>query len=147
MVENLRASGMRFGTTRKSRRGRSKGGGFAPQALRSVRAWAEQFDVPLLQLTPIDTISQLVLNPTQLTSVQAAQTIAARTDSLAPRAGAGFQQLDIAGTVDTARRLAALRAPTKALGLDGTRKAIEDAARRSNGWRAPRRGSMRWSAR
>src|SRR5688572_937641 len=81
VVENLRLSGMRFGTTRRTPARTVEGDGFAPQALRSVRQWAQQFDVPLLQLTPIDTIRQLVLNPTQLTSVQAAQTIAARTDS------------------------------------------------------------------
>ena len=58
----------------------------------------------------------------------AAQTIAARTDSSRRALEQSFQQLDIAGTVDTARRLAErLRATNpKALGLDGTRQAIED---------------------
>jgi uncharacterized protein (TIGR03545 family) len=128
VVENFRLSGMRFGTTRKTPARPVGGGGFAPQALRSVRQWAQQFDVPLLQLTPIDTIKQLVLNPTQLTSVQAAQTVAARTDSSRRALEQSFQQLDVAGTVDTARRLVErLRATSpRALGLDGTRQAIED---------------------
>ena len=128
VVENLRLSGMRFGTTRKTPARSVDGDGFAPQALRSVRQWAQQFDVPLLQLTPIDPIRQLVLNPTQLTSVRAAQAIAARTDSSRRALEQSFQQLDIAGTVDTARRLAdRLRGTNpRALGLDGTRQAIED---------------------
>jgi uncharacterized protein (TIGR03545 family) len=128
VVANLRLGGMRFGTIRKTPARPVEGDGFAPQALRSVRQWAEQFDVPLLKLTPIDTIKQLVLNPTQLTTVQAAQTIAARTDSSRRALEQSFQQLDIAGTVDSARRLAErLRATNpRALGLDGTRQAIED---------------------
>ena len=70
VVENLKLSGVRFGTTRKTPAKPVEGDGFAPQALRSVRQWAEQFDVPLLKLTPIDTVKQLVLNPAQLTTVK-----------------------------------------------------------------------------
>jgi uncharacterized protein (TIGR03545 family) len=119
---------MRFGTTRKTPARPVRGDGFAPQALRSVRQWAQQFDVPLLQLTPIDTIRQLVLNPTQLTTVRAAQSLVARTDSTRRALEQGFQQLDIGGTVDSARALAERVAATdpKKLGLDGTRRAIED---------------------
>jgi len=128
VVENFRLSGMRFGTDRETPARPVKGDGFAPQALRAVRQWSEQFDVPLLQLTPIDTIRQLVLNPTQLTSVQTAQAVAARADSARGALDRSFQQLDITGTVDTARRLVErLRATSpRTLGLDGTRKALED---------------------
>ena len=72
----------------------------------SVRQWARQFDVPLLQLTPIDTIRQLVLDPTQLGTVQAAEALVARTDSTRQALEQGFQALDIRGTVDSARALA-----------------------------------------
>ncbi|MGH7580900.1 MAG: TIGR03545 family protein [Gemmatimonadales bacterium] len=128
VVENFRLSGMRFGTERETPARPVKGDGFAPQALRAVRQWSEQFDVPLLQLTPIDTIKQLVLNPTQLTSVQSAQAVAARADSARGALDRSFQQLDIEGTVDTARRLVErLRATNpRALGVDGTRQALED---------------------
>ena len=52
--------------TRKTPARPVKGGGFAPKILQSVQQWGKQFDVPLLSLTPIDTIRQLVLDPTQL---------------------------------------------------------------------------------
>jgi uncharacterized protein (TIGR03545 family) len=128
VVERFALRGMRFGTTRKSPARPVEGDGFAPQALRQVREWAKQFDVPLLKLTPIDTIRQLALNPTQLGTVQAAQSLLARTDSTRKGLEQGFQQLDISGTVDTARVLADRLAKTNPgkLGLEGTRQAIED---------------------
>ncbi len=128
VVERFSLTGMRFGTTRKTPARPVKGDGFAPQALSQVRQWAAQFDVPLLQLTPIDTIRQLVLDPTKLTTVQAAQTLVARTDSTRRALEQGFQALDVGGTVDTARALVTRLGATdpKRLGVDGTRRAIED---------------------
>jgi uncharacterized protein (TIGR03545 family) len=127
VVENFTLHGMRFGTSRKSPARPVKGNGFAPQLLRSVRQWGQQFNVPLLSLTPIDTIKQLVLNPTQLGTVQAAQALLARTDSTKQALEQGFQQLDVKPTVDSARVLADRLAATdpKKLGLDGTRQAIQ----------------------
>ncbi len=127
VVERLALQGMRFGTPRKRPARPVKGGGFAPQALRAVRQWSEQFDVPILQLTPVDTIKSLVLNPTQLSTVQEAQGLLARTDSTRQALETGFKALDVQGTVDSARALADRLAATdpKTLGLDGTRRAIE----------------------
>src|SRR4051812_28625202 len=106
VVERFVLQGMRFGTTRKTPARPATGDGFAPQALKAVRQWSQQFDVPLLQLTPIDTIRSLVLNPTQLGTVQAAQGLLARTDSTQQALEQGFKTLDIRGTVDSARALA-----------------------------------------
>jgi uncharacterized protein (TIGR03545 family) len=105
-----------------------EGDGFASQTLRSVREWARQFDVPLLKLTPIDTVRQLVLNPTQLTTVRTAQALASRADSARKGLDQSFQQLDVKGTVDSARTLVTRLKATdpRKLGLDGTRRAIED---------------------
>jgi uncharacterized protein (TIGR03545 family) len=127
VVERLALQGMRFGTTRKRPARPVKGDGFAPQALRAVREWGQRFDVPLLQLTPIDTIKSLVLNPTQLGTVQAAQGLLARSDSTRQALEGGFKALDIQGTVDSARALADRLGKTdpRALGLDGTRQAIQ----------------------
>jgi uncharacterized protein (TIGR03545 family) len=129
VVESFRLAGVRFGTTRKTPAKPVEGDGFAPQALRSVREWARQFDVPLLKLTPIDTVKQLVLNPTQLTTVQTAQALAGRADSARQGLGQSFQQLDVQGTADSARALVTRLKATdpRKLGLDGTRRAIEDA--------------------
>lgn len=128
VVERLAMNGIRFGTTRKTAARPVEGDGFAPQALRAVRQWAQQFDVPLLKLTPIDTIKQLVLNPAQLTSVQTAQALVARTDSTRKALEQEFNSLDIESTVDSARGLAERLSATdpRKLGVDGTRKAIED---------------------
>jgi len=127
VVERFTLHGMRFGTARKVPARPVKGGGFAPQALRAVRQWSQQFDVPILQLTPIDTIRQLVLNPTQLGTVQAAQGLITRTDSTRQALEQGFKQVDIRGTVDSARTLADRLAATdpRTLGLDGTRQAVQ----------------------
>ena len=128
VVENLHLGGVRFGTARKTPAKPVEGEGFAPQALRSVREWARQFDVPLLKLTPIDTVKQLVLNPGQLTTVKTAQALAGRADSARKGLEQSFQQLDVDRTVDSARALATRLKATdpRKLGLDGTRKAVED---------------------
>jgi uncharacterized protein (TIGR03545 family) len=127
VVERFALQGMRFGTSRKTPARPVSGDGFAPQALRAVRAWGQQFDVPILQLTPIDTIKQLVLNPDQLGTVQAAQGLLARTDSTRQALEQGFTTVDVRGTVDSARALADRLSKTDArsLGLDGTRQAIQ----------------------
>ena len=127
VIERLSLSGMRFGTDRKTPARPVKGGGFAPKLLQTVEQWTQQFDVPLLSLTPIDTIRQLVLDPTQLTTIREAQALLARTDSTRKALDEGFRQLDISQTLDSARGLVQRLSGTdpKKLGLDGTRKAIE----------------------
>jgi uncharacterized protein (TIGR03545 family) len=127
VIENLSLTGMRFGTKRKKPARPPSGKGFAPQVYRAVQQWANQFNVPLLSLTPIDTIRQLALDPTQLTTIREAQALLARTDSTRKTIEQGFQQLDIGATLDSARTLAQRLAATdpKKLGLDGTREAIQ----------------------
>jgi uncharacterized protein (TIGR03545 family) len=127
VIERLSLSGMRFGTSRKTPARPVKGGGFAPKLLQAVDQWTQQFDVPLLSLTPIDTIRQLALDPTQLTTIREAQALVARTDSTRKALDQGFQQLNIRETLDSARTLAQQLSATnpKQLGVDGTRKAIE----------------------
>jgi uncharacterized protein (TIGR03545 family) len=127
VIERLTLRGMRFGTTREKPARRLGGDGFAPRAYRSVEQWGQQFNVPLLSLTPIDTIRQLALNPSQLTTVREAQALLARTDSARQGLEQGFQQLKIGPTLDSARALAQKLAATdpKQLGLDGARQAIQ----------------------
>ena len=127
VIERLTLHGMRFGTRRKTPARPVKGGGFAPQILQTVQQWTKQFDVPLLSLTPIDTIRQLALDPTQLTTIHEAQALAGRADSTKRALDQGFQQLNIRQTVDSAGALAQRLSATdpKKLGLDGTRQAIE----------------------
>jgi uncharacterized protein (TIGR03545 family) len=127
VIENLTLHGMRFGTARKKPARPPTGKGFAPQVYRSVQQWAKQFDVPLMSLTPIDTIRQLALDPTQLTTIREAQALLGRVDSTRKALEQTFQQLDIRPTLDSARALAERLSATnpKQLGLDGTRQAIQ----------------------
>jgi uncharacterized protein (TIGR03545 family) len=127
VIENLTLHGLRFGTARKKPARPPSGNGFAPQVYRSVQQWSKQFDVPLLSLTPIDTIRQLALDPTQLTTIREAQALAGRVDSTRKALGQAFQQLDIRPTVDSARALVERLSATdpKKLGVDGTRQAIQ----------------------
>jgi uncharacterized protein (TIGR03545 family) len=127
VIENLSLRGMRFGTTRKKPARPPSGKGFTPQIYQAVQQWANQFNVPLLSLTPIDTIRQLALDPTQLTTIREAQALLGRTDSTRKALEQGFAQLDIRPTLDSARALAQRLAATdpKKLGLDGTRQAIQ----------------------
>ena len=129
VIENLTLHGMRFGTTRKQPAKAVKGGGFAPQAYRSVEQWTKQFKVPLLSLTPIDTIRQLALDPTQLTTIKEAQALGSRADSTRKALAQALHDLNIKPTVDSAQAMTQQLAATdpKKLGVDGTRKAVESA--------------------
>ena len=103
VIERFSLNGMEFGTRRSRPAQPVSGNGFAPQVLRSVRQWADQFDVPLLQLTPIDTIRQLALDPTQLGTIQAAAGAARRTDSTRQAIEAALEGLQFEATYDSAR--------------------------------------------
>src|SRR5215210_7144169 len=113
VIERFSLSGMHFGTDRKAPARPVKGNGFAPKILQAVQQWSDQFDVPLLSLTPIDTIKQLVLNPTQLTTIRQAQSLVGRTDSTRRALEQEFEQLDIRSTLDSAQALAQRPAATK----------------------------------
>lgn len=127
VIEHLDLHGMRFGTQRKTPARPNMGKGFAPQVYRAVQQWADQFKVPLLSLTPIDTVRQLVLQPEQLTTIKQARALLARTDSTRQALLQRFQQLDVRPTIDSARAEARRLGQTdpKKLGVDGTRKAIQ----------------------
>jgi uncharacterized protein (TIGR03545 family) len=127
VIEQLNLRGMRFDTRREKPARPPKGDGFTAQVYRAVDQWANQFDVPLLSLTPIDTIRQLALNPEQLTTVKQAQAVLARTDSVQEALTENFRELDVRPTIDSARTLIERLRGTdpKTLGVAGTKEAIE----------------------
>jgi uncharacterized protein (TIGR03545 family) len=131
VIRRLSLEDLRFGTTRRKAARPVKGGGFAPQTLRALNEWREQFDVPLLSLTPIDTIKAIVLDPSQLSTVSATEALQARADSTKQALEAQWAAVNIAGVVDsanaTAKRLEGVT--TTQLGLDGTRRAVADVQR------------------
>ena len=126
VVRNLTLRDLRFDTRRDTPARPASGNGFAPQLVRAVRQWSQQFDVPLLKLTPFDTIRAIALDPAKLGTVRAASALAARADSTRQALERGLRAVPVGATLDSARALVA-RLDTvnpRALGIQGTRDAI-----------------------
>lgn len=131
VVRRLSVADVRTGTRRQAPAAAVTGGGFAPRALAEVQRFAKQFKVPLLALTPIDTLRALVLDPTQLQAVQAALSVARAADSTREAIERGYASLRIQETIDSSAALAARLQSinVRALGIDGARRAIADVRR------------------
>lgn len=126
VVNRLELRALRFGTRRDQAARHVAGGGFAPQLISQMRAWSRQFDVPLLQLTPLDTVRQLVLHPEQLTTIRRAEALATTVDSTQRAFRDTLAAIDPERTLDSARALAQrLSGQTPAsLGVQGIRQAV-----------------------
>ena len=131
VIDQLTIADLRLGTVRATPARPVSGDGFAPTLLRQVRQWSTQFDVPLLMLTPIDTIKALVLDPAQLSTVQAAKAVVTTADSLQAALTEELKALDLKTPLDSARAVAErLATATSAkLGLAGTREAVQSVRR------------------
>ena len=131
IIRHLTLADVRFSTRRATPAPPAPPDGFAAQTVREVRTWTAQFRKPLLSFTPVDTIRSVVLDPTQLSTVQSALALRAEADSIQRGVRDGFENLRLRETLDTAQ--ATLRrlegANLRTLGLDGTRRAIEDVRR------------------
>ena len=131
VVRRLTIGDVRTGTARATPARAVAGGGFAPSALREMQRWAKQFDVPLLSLTPIDTIKSIILDPGQLASVKAAIALGQHADSTRTALERGFAGLPIQQTLDSSRALLTRLQGTnvRTLGIAGARAAITDVRR------------------
>lgn len=131
VITNFIVDSVRGLTRRLSPAKSVKGGGFLPGAMAEASRWSSQFKVPLLSLTPIDTIRSLVLDPTQLQTVQKAKVLAARADSARENTIARVNALRLSETADSAEALLArLKGQSpRTLGINGTRTAINDVRR------------------
>ena len=131
VIERVQVGDVRFGTRRKTPAPRVPQGGFAPAALTRLREWASQYQKPIISFTPIDTIRSIVLDPSQLATVRAATTLAARADSVKTATETGFSDIGVERTLDSAQAvLERLRgANPRTLGISGTRQAISDVRR------------------
>jgi uncharacterized protein (TIGR03545 family) len=141
IVKRLDLQNLRTGTTRATPARRVEGGGFAPAALREMERWADQFRVPLLSLTPIDTIRAIALDPSQLQTVSQAVALAQRTDSARQALTASYENLRIQQTLDSARALVARLqgANPRTLGIAGVNAAVSDIRRTAAGLDSARR--------
>jgi uncharacterized protein (TIGR03545 family) len=128
IVRRLSVGDVRTGTRRETPARVVGGGGFAPRALAEVRRFAGQFNVPVLSLTPFDTLKAIALDPTQLKAVQAAIVVGNSADSMKAAADAGFAALRLQETVDSSAALITRLQGTniRTLGLDGARSALAD---------------------
>ena len=131
VVRRLVLGDVRFGTKRDRAAPAAPRDGFAAKTLGEMKRWAGQFQRPLLSFTPIDTVKQLVLDPTQLATVREAQALAAHADSIKGALEGAFRGLALQATLDSTRALLARLegADPRALGIDGTRRAVADVRR------------------
>jgi uncharacterized protein (TIGR03545 family) len=131
IVRRLSIGGVRLGTARSSPARPVSENGFAATTLRGLRDWAAKYKHPVLALTPLDTIRDIVLDPSQLGTVRAATSLASRADSVKGAMEAGWRGLELRAVFDSSdalvRRLAG--ANPRTLGIDGTRRAIADVRR------------------
>jgi uncharacterized protein (TIGR03545 family) len=124
-------TGLRFGTSRARPARPADTSGTAGRLLAESKRWAHQLQVPLLSLTPIDTIKSLVLDPGQLGTLKAAHALLASADSARQALDAAFTDLRIDPLLDSARALSARlkgASPTS-LGLQGTAEAVTSVKR------------------
>ena len=141
VIRHLALDDVRFSTRRTTPAPPAPPDGFAAQTVRAVRSWTAQFRKPLPAFTPIDTIRSVMLDPTQLSTVQGALALRADADSVQRGVREGFEGLRLRETLDSAQ--ATLRrlegANLRTLGLDGTRRAVEDIRRTIAGIDAAKR--------
>jgi uncharacterized protein (TIGR03545 family) len=131
VVSRLTVGDVRTNTKRATPARPVPAGGFAPAALHEMERWAKQFDVPLLSLTPIDTIKSIVLDPMQLVSVQAALVLAKRADSTRTALEQRYAALRLEETLDSSKALLTRLQGTnvRTLGIAGARTAAADIRR------------------
>ena len=131
VVRQLSIADVRTGTVRETPARSVKGGGFAPRALAEVRRFADQFRVPLLSLTPIDTLKAIALDPSQLRTVQAALALGQQADSARASLDQAFNGLRLQETLDSSAAVITRlqSANVRTLGLQGARNAVTDLRR------------------
>lgn len=128
VIKRLSIADVTTGTRRAIPAQPVSGGGFAPRALAEVQRFAGQFRVPLLSLTPFDTLRSIALDPMQLRAVQAALALRDGADSVKLSIETGYASLRLQETLDSsAALLSRLQGfNVRTAGLDGVRKATAD---------------------
>ena len=138
VIDRIAANGLRFGTARATdgrvaAKGDGKGSGasIAERVLAETRAWASQFDFPLLQLAT-GKLSIDSLDPRRLSTLPAAEALAARADSTQKALQTAYEGLNLGATIDSAtatlEKLKTARA-TDLNTLNEGRRAIEQIKR------------------
>jgi len=128
VIDQMELTGLRFMVPRRQPAREIRSVGIAQRVRAQLGDWHHQFDVPLLSLTPVDTIKALVLDPSKLGTVQAANALTQQGDSVRKALEGAIGALHPGPVLDSARALAARLGatdPTK-LGVPGSAKAAAD---------------------
>ncbi len=131
VIDQMEMTGLQFLAPRARPAREIKTPGIAQRVKAQLGDWKQQFNVPLLSLTPVDTIKALVLDPTKLASVQAALAVKSRADSIRQALEASIAAVKPGPVLDSAKALTARLSaanPTK-LGTQGTLQAVADIKR------------------
>ena len=132
VADRMIVTDLRFKTTRRRpARSYASRDGVASRLLSETEAWAKKVQVPLLSLTPIDTIKSIVLDPTSLATIKAVEQLTRRADSVKGAFEQSLAHLHLQSTIDSTKALAKRLAATKpgTLGVAGTAQAVQSAKR------------------
>jgi uncharacterized protein (TIGR03545 family) len=141
IVEEVKLSGLRFFTSRATPARPADPNSPAGKLLQETGRWAtDKFQLPKLVLARVDTLKDLVLNPGQLGTVQAAAGLAGKADSTRDHLERTLARLEIGPMVDSSAALAdrLAKADPKKLGLAGARDAVASAQRAIDGLKQAR---------
>ncbi len=129
VIDELRLSGLRFLTARKTPARPADPNSPAGKLLSETERWArEKFDFPRLALGRIDSAKSLVLNPEQLATVKAAKSLIGTADSTRAAFEQALGDLQLKALVDSSTALAARLAQSdpKQLGVAGVKRSLDD---------------------
>jgi uncharacterized protein (TIGR03545 family) len=129
VIDELALTGGRLGGTRqRPARPIPAAPGDTVSALAQARAFAAKVSVPLLQLTPVDSIRALVLDPSRLKSLAAAAALQARSDSAGKAVQAGYDSLQLQPVLDSTQALLqrVSKLDLRSAGVAGIQSAAKD---------------------
>jgi uncharacterized protein (TIGR03545 family) len=131
VIDQMELTGLRFLVPRRTPAREVRTAGIAQRVRAQLGDWKHKFDVPLLSLTPIDTVKALVLDPSKLGTVQAAQALTQRGDSVRKALESAIGAIRPGPVLDSARALAARLAATDPakLGVQASARAVTDLKR------------------
>jgi hypothetical protein len=132
VIERLTLSGLRFGTTREHPARPAPKDSPSRKLWEQTQDWVKQnFALPKIAMQRVDTVKSLVLDPTQLGTVKAAEALAAKADSTRQALTQTLQSIQVKPVVDSATALANRLAKTDPgkLGVTGVASAVSDVKR------------------
>jgi uncharacterized protein (TIGR03545 family) len=128
VVRQLSVADIATGTARKRPARPAPRDGFASRAATAVQQFVQQFKISPLSLLPIDSIKAIILDPTQLQTVQAALATGRGADSVKQALESEYAALNLKPALDSSTALLARLQQTnvRTLGVEGARRAVAD---------------------